>query len=83
MNEGFTTGLHEYLNLNLNIEFECKFERVDGKRPDRMIIVPWSMGRALVWDATCVDTLAAPHLPSTSQKAAAAAESAQMLKRRK
>ncbi|CAH2235115.1 jg7524 [Pararge aegeria aegeria] len=41
------------------------------------------MGRALVWDATCVDTLAASHLPSTSQKAAAAAESAQMLKRRK
>ncbi|CAH2268895.1 jg21164 [Pararge aegeria aegeria] len=39
------------------------------------------MGRALVWDATCVDTLAASHLPSTSQKAAAA-ESAQMLKRR-
>ncbi|CAH2210227.1 jg22117, partial [Pararge aegeria aegeria] len=36
-----------------------------------------------VWDATCVDTLAASHLPSTSQKAAAAAESAQMLKRRK
>ncbi|CAH2220832.1 jg4793, partial [Pararge aegeria aegeria] len=34
-------------------------------------------------DATCVDTLAASHLPSTSQKAAAAAESAQMLKRRK
>ncbi|CAH2251006.1 jg11783 [Pararge aegeria aegeria] len=41
------------------------------------------MGRALVWDATCVDTLAASHLPSTSQKAAAAAESAQMLKRHK
>ncbi|CAH2232086.1 jg4760 [Pararge aegeria aegeria] len=48
-----------------------------------MTIVPWSIGRALVWDATCVDTLAASHLPSTSQKAAAAAESAQMLKRRK
>ncbi|CAH2209193.1 jg15207 [Pararge aegeria aegeria] len=40
------------------------------------------MGRALVWDATCVDALAASNLPSTSQKAAAAAESAQMLKAR-
>ncbi|CAH2260984.1 jg10777 [Pararge aegeria aegeria] len=30
-----------------------------GKRPDGMTIVPWSMGRALVWDATCVDTVAA------------------------
>ncbi|CAH2268990.1 jg16015 [Pararge aegeria aegeria] len=59
------------------------FFRDDGKRPDGMTIVPWSMGRALVCDATCVVTLAASHLPSTSQKAAAAAESAQMLKRRK
>ncbi|CAH2242723.1 jg11452 [Pararge aegeria aegeria] len=41
------------------------------------------MGRALVWDATCVDTLAAPHLPRTSQNVAAAAESAPMFKRRK
>ncbi|CAH2217230.1 jg14781 [Pararge aegeria aegeria] len=41
------------------------------------------MRRALVWYATCVDTLAASHLPSTSQQAAAAAESAQMLNRRK
>ncbi|CAH2218448.1 jg8322 [Pararge aegeria aegeria] len=32
--------------------------RDDGRRPDGMTIVPWSMGRALVWDATCVDTLA-------------------------
>ncbi|XP_069358665.1 uncharacterized protein [Maniola hyperantus] len=57
--------------------------RDDGKRPDGMTIVPWSMGRALVWDATCVDTLAASHLSGTCQKAAAAAESAQELKRRK
>ncbi|CAH2226484.1 jg13502, partial [Pararge aegeria aegeria] len=34
----------------------------DGKRPDGMTIVPWWMGRSLVWDATCVDTLAASHL---------------------
>ncbi|CAH2230253.1 jg20002 [Pararge aegeria aegeria] len=38
--------------------------RDDGKRPYAMTIVPWSMGRALVWDATCVDTLAASHLPT-------------------
>ncbi|CAH2241822.1 jg16214 [Pararge aegeria aegeria] len=57
-------------------------KRID-KRPEGMTIVPWSMGHGLVWDATCVDTLAASHLPSTSQKAAAAAESSQVLKRRK
>ncbi|KAI8423332.1 hypothetical protein MSG28_014346 [Choristoneura fumiferana] len=55
----------------------------DGKRPDGMSLVPWSMGRPLVWDATCVDTLAPSHVPSTSVTAGAAASSAESLKRRK
>ncbi|XP_047984415.1 uncharacterized protein LOC125227491 [Leguminivora glycinivorella] len=57
--------------------------RDDGKRPDGMTLVPWKMGRPLVWDATCVDTLAASHLPGTSNRAGAAANSAEHLKRRK
>jgi hypothetical protein len=32
--------------------------RDDGKRPDRMTLVPWIKGQALVWDVTIVDTLA-------------------------
>ena len=28
----------------------------DGKRPDRMSVVPWTSGKLLVWDATCTDT---------------------------
>ena len=31
--------------------------RLDGKRPDGASVVPWKEGRALVWDATCPDTL--------------------------
>ncbi|CAH2240244.1 jg1801 [Pararge aegeria aegeria] len=45
--------------------------RDGGKRPNGMTIVPWSMERALVWDKTCLDTLAV----STSQLADAVAES--------
>ncbi|KAJ8721499.1 hypothetical protein PYW07_002274 [Mythimna separata] len=40
--------------------------RDDGKRPDGMSLFAWKMGRPLVWDATCVDTLALSHLPSSS-----------------
>lgn len=57
--------------------------RDDGKRPDGMSLFPWKMGRPLVWDATCVDTLAPSHLPSSSCCAGAAAAAAENLKRRK
>ncbi|XP_063538071.1 uncharacterized protein LOC134747375 [Cydia strobilella] len=48
-----------------------------------MPLVPWRMGRPLVWDATCVDTLAPSHLPGTSSNAGRAASMAEDLKRRK
>lgn len=57
--------------------------RDDGKRPDGMTLVPWKMGRPLVWDATCADTLALSHLRGTAIKAGSAANSAEALKRRK
>lgn len=48
--------------------------RDDGKRPDGITLVPWIKGEKMVWDATCVDTLAETYLPKTSKKAGSAAE---------
>ena len=33
-------------------------DRADGKHPDGITMVPWSNGRLLVWDATCLETFA-------------------------
>ena len=59
-------------------------DRGDGKRPDGMTIFPFTEGRkSLVWDATCVNTYAASHLPVTAVAAGAAARDAEELKKRK
>ena len=50
--------------------------RSDGRRPDGMTLVPWLRGRALVWDYTCVDTMANSNIEVSSAEAGGAAEKA-------
>ena len=47
--------------------------RSDGKRPDGITMVPWERGKLLVWDATCVDTLAPSYASSSTSEAGAVA----------
>ena len=57
--------------------------RADGKRPDGVSMVPWSQGKYLVWDATCVDTFCPSnlqHSTKASGSAASIAEKAKSLK---
>ena len=36
--------------------------RTDGKRPDGVTMIPWEMGKQLVWDVMVVDALAPSRL---------------------
>lgn len=55
--------------------------RTDGKRPDGMTMVPWSNGQILVWDATCVDTLAPSYVKKSSVNSGSVAKLAANRKR--
>ena len=58
-------------------------DRGDGKRPDGMTLFPYTEGKSLVWDATCVNTYAPSYLPATAVTAGAAASDAEQKKMRK
>ena len=57
--------------------------RDDGKRPDGATIVPWSQGQCLVWDFTCVDTVAASHVNTAAGQVGAPSQAAESKKRAK
>jgi hypothetical protein len=57
--------------------------RADGKRPDGLTLVPYSKGRSLIWDFTCIDTFAGTYINNTTQRAGAAADLAESNKIKK
>ena len=66
-------------------EFPSRLEpaglcRKDGKRLDGLTLFPYKQGKCLLWDATCVDTLADSYIQLTSKSAGSAAEKAEKLK---
>ena len=54
--------------------------RTDGKRPDGMSMFPWKNGKLLLWDFTCVDTLAPSHVLDSSKFPGKAANEAELRK---
>lgn len=57
--------------------------RPNGKRPDGLTLVPWKKGKCLIWDATCVSTVATSYLSRTFHSPSATAEEACYRKRHK
>ena len=51
--------------------------RDSGLQPDGITLFPWSMGKCLVWDYTCHDTLCQSSTHLTSNSAGKAAEKAE------
>ena len=51
-------------------------DRGDGSCLDGITVFPFSGGRSLVWDCTCVDTFAGVHMNRSAMEAGIAANSA-------
>ena len=57
--------------------------RGDGMRPDGISLFPFSQGRSLCWDATCLNTFAESSIFDSAVEAGAAAAKAEASKRKK
>ena len=55
--------------------------REDSKRPDGITVFPYSGGKSLCWDATCVDTFCQSAIGETAHTPGSAAEKAEKSKR--
>ena len=57
--------------------------RANGNRPDGITMTPWSEGRFLAWDATCVDTFCQSHRRRCATEVGAASAYAEEEKKKK
>ena len=55
--------------------------RNDGRHPDGVTMLPWSRGRYLAWDFTCVQRLATSHLSKGRQESSSVATAKEAIKR--
>ena len=70
--------------VGLPTAFESpRLDRGDGSRLDGIKVLPFSGGRNLVWDCTCVDNFAGVHLNTSAMETGTAANYAEERKRRK
>ena len=58
-------------------------DRGDGKRPDGMTVFPYSHGKSMIWDATCVNTYAGSNVVLSATDCGGAAREEEARKRRK
>ena len=56
-------------------------DRGDGRRPDGVTVFPYSRGKSLCWDSTCVDTFCSTSVADTAVTPGAAATRAEGRKR--
>jgi hypothetical protein len=72
---------HSLASANVPSRLEPSgLHRSDGKHPDGVSMIPWSNGRFLVWDATCVDTFCESQRQESSLEAGGAAAHAERAK---
>ena len=55
-------------------------DRGDGMRPDGITAYPYSLGRCLIWDATCVNTFASSNLIQAALAAGSVTDAAEVSK---
>ena len=55
-------------------------DRGDGKRPDGITVYSYTRGRCLIWEATCVNTLASSNLIRAAFAAGSVADAANVRK---
>ena len=58
-------------------------DRCDGNRPDGMTVFPFSRGKGLIWDSTCVDSFFLSALALTAIEPGSASRSAEVFKSHK